>query len=340
MKKSPVFFTIFLGAFLFATVAFAYTVNFVSYTDSSTMISSSGSGSTNQGWNLGTGLSSPFYSYSLYFLVNKVAGPDEPVYLTITCYNDSAYSSSCGTFVNSASTTPPRNTAGSYTFTIATSTQPIFNPLKYYRITTLGTAGAVYGIKLYGGTATNTCSSNCSGRPYQIATTQFYGPTLTTATATSSSFFSGSLSTTTLANMAGQCSESSNIFSEGLCMAGVFLFIPAPDTLGQFSQLKDTVSTKFPFSYLVSATETWNALTASTTSNAPVYTYALHDLGLGSTTPLGNILPNMTVFGSSTVMTYFPTALFDTLKALAGMALVLGLVADIFFTSRNLLHKV
>jgi len=164
----------------------------------------------------------------------------------------------------------------------------------------------------------------------------FQGPTLSVATSTS--YFSGQTASTTLQDLASRCSDSSNIFSEGLCMAGVFLFVPDSDTLGQFSELDDTLSAKFPFSYVGSVVTTWQGLTASSTLNSPTYSYNLANLQLGSTTPMGNILPNITAFSSTTVQTYFPAGSFDLLKTLAGFAILLTLIADIFFTSRNLIH--
>lgn len=326
--------------FFSAYISYAYTIaiSALTQTNKSSLISNLPTGNFNQSWNLGTGLSSPLSDYTLNFNVNKVVGGDEAVFLTILCYNDSAYTSSCGTFVSSASYTPPKNTQGDYTFHIATTTQPVFNSTKYYRVTSFAVAGSVYAIKLYGKVTPNICSSNCTGSPYQIGYTTFQGATLTQATATSSSFFSGQSATSTYEALAGQCAEEGNIFSRGLCVAGVFLFIPSAQTLGQYSQLKDTLGVKFPFSYVVSATDTWKELTASSTANAPTWTYDFGDLGFGSTTPMGNILPNITVFSSSTVTQYFPTGTFDLLRGLASIALILGLIADIFFTSRNLMH--
>lgn len=125
----------------------------------------------------------------------------------------------------------------------------------------------------------------------------------------------------------------------GLCRVGAFLAIPNQTSLNQFTTLSATTKEKFPFSYVVTVLTTWGTLTASSTANAPTFTYSLHDLGIGSTTPLGNILPNITIFSSSTVQTYFPSSTFDAFKTLASIALVLILVGDIFFTSRNLLKK-
>jgi len=71
--------------------------------------------------------------------------------------------------------------------------------------------------------------------------------------------------------------------------------------------------------------------------NAPDLSYDLADLGIGSTTPMGNILPNITVFASSTVRTYLPDAIFSVLKFLAGLAILLTLIADIFFSTKRMM---
>lgn len=161
---------------------------------------------------------------------------------------------------------------------------------------------------------------------------------ITASVATTSGLFSGQNATSTLIALQEQCSQQSNIFGEGLCIAFSFLFVPAPDTLGQFSNLRDEIGNKFPFAYVAGVTDTWETLTASTTLNSPEISYNLNDLGIGSTTSLGNILPNVVVFSSSTVGTYLSPTLLSLLKFLAGLAILLTLIADIFFTSRNLMH--
>jgi len=159
------------------------------------------------------------------------------------------------------------------------------------------------------------------------------------ATSTIPAFFTDDTATSTLQSLEERCSDSSNIFSEGLCMASVFLFIPSNESIGQFSTLTETLRDKFPFSYINSITDTWSGLTASSTANSPAYTFNLANTTIGSTTPMGVFLPNITVFSSSTVQQYFPAGTFDVLKTLAGIAIILTLMADIFFTSRNLIKS-
>jgi len=135
----------------------------------------------------------------------------------------------------------------------------------------------------------------------------------------------------------GTCQVSLSGFNLGDCILA--LFIPNGATIAsQYAALPAQAQTKFPFSYMASMAETWSGLVASTTLNAPTYEYKLGDLGIGSTTALGNILPNVVVLSSSTVEYYFPVGLFDTLKALAGIAIILALFFDIFFTVRNMIR--
>jgi len=163
-------------------------------------------------------------------------------------------------------------------------------------------------------------------------------------TATSSSLFSGMSATSTLAALNGQCSQSGNIFAEALCVSFSFLFIPDPSTLSSFSTLPQLAEQHFPFSWLAQVQSTWAALSASSTLNEPSYAYNFHDLGIGSTTPLGNILPNVSAFSSSTIssgagLIQVPSWFFPDLRGLASLALILTLVADIFFATKHELQK-
>lgn len=117
-----------------------------------------------------------------------------------------------------------------------------------------------------------------------------------------------------------------------------YLFVPGTNVFSAYTVLPSQLSTRFPFSYLSSIQNTWAGLTASSTANSPTYQFELHDLGIGSTTALGNILPNATVFSASTTKQYFPPGIFDLLKSLAAVAIWLGFFADVFFTIRNMIR--
>lgn len=116
-----------------------------------------------------------------------------------------------------------------------------------------------------------------------------------------------------------------------------YLFYPTVETLQAYPTLYTSMQEKIPFSYFFSVVNTWQSLQASTTQNLPTYAYDLHDLGIGSTSPMGNILPNFVGLSSSTVSTYLSPNIMALLKAIASAALILALFADIFFTVRNMI---
>lgn len=169
-----------------------------------------------------------------------------------------------------------------------------------------------------------------------ITANQFVDPFLNPLYGTSTSAFGGFNASTSLAEFQGQCANSGNIFSEGLCVAGAFLFIPNSETVARFSTLSTTLSTKFPFSYIYSVTDVWGELSASTTLNYQTVTIGLNSLGLGSTSPMGNFLPDISI-SSSTFTTYVPLSIWDALRNLASIAILLTLIMHIFFRSRDLL---
>lgn len=151
---------------------------------------------------------------------------------------------------------------------------------------------------------------------------------------TSTSFFSATNSSSTLEAIAEQCSTTGNVFSYGLCRAFSYLFVPNPSVLNQFQNLGPQLETRFPVSWVYQVQdEIDNA--ATTTLSSPVWTMNLQDIGIGSTTSMGNILPNMVVFSSSTVKHYISDSQWNALMTLAGAAI--WLVA--FYTLYGIGHK-
>lgn len=131
------------------------------------------------------------------------------------------------------------------------------------------------------------------------------------------------------------CNVLSGSFSLGSCAYAIV--VPNSNFTQSYTALITDASGKFPFSYLYSMTQTWNELSASTTLNSPDVVLNMHDLGIGSTTAFGNVLPNITVFSSSTVEHYAPTDVWSAMRALLAAVLWLGLFTNIFFTVRNLI---
>jgi len=152
--------------------------------------------------------------------------------------------------------------------------------------------------------------------------------------ASSTALYSDANASSSLAAIASQCSETGNIFGRAICWAGAYLFIPNPTVLNNYASLPTLMSTKFPFSWLVAVKTAITALSAGG-GTTQEYTFNLHDLGLGSTTPLGNVLPNYTGFSSSTVFTYISPTIWAAGQALIAAALWLALGFDIYVTVRR-----
>jgi len=152
--------------------------------------------------------------------------------------------------------------------------------------------------------------------------------------ATSSSMFSNQNATSTLNDLADQCSQSGNFFAEAICISFSFLFMPGDVTIARWAALSDTFQAKFPFSWVFEAADLFDSLSETPTS-APVYSFNLANLGIGATTSMGNILPNFTAFSSSTVMQYIPSDVWNAFQALiaAGLWLLVGF--DIYHTMRR-----
>jgi len=117
-----------------------------------------------------------------------------------------------------------------------------------------------------------------------------------------------------------------------------YLLHPTTNGFLPYQNVSETLSTRFPFSYFSSIANTWSSLVASTTQNAPEWKLPLHTLGIGSTTSIGNILPDITIFSTTTVQRYMPAGTLAVLKGLISLALILTLFADLFYSIKNLLR--
>lgn len=159
---------------------------------------------------------------------------------------------------------------------------------------------------------------------------------VTIGQATSSSLFSGFDATSTLGKLDAQCSQATNLFAEGLCMAGVFLFVPDPATLDDFFALPSVAATKFPFSWIYGVKGQFDVLSASTTSNFASLSLNLASTGVGSTTAIGNILPNFVGFSTTTLLAYIGSGVWNTFQDLISAGLWLGLVLYIYQFARRM----
>jgi len=160
----------------------------------------------------------------------------------------------------------------------------------------------------------------------------------TVSIATSSGLWSSYSASSTLTAIGDQCALSGNIFSEAICVAMAYLFVPNPTVLNSYTSLVDSINSRFPASWVVGVRGTFASLTASTTANFIVLRFPLH--GMASTSPFGDFLPDVTVLSTSTIYAYISPTTWDWLQELIKFGLWLGLVTDIFFYVRNHMHKV
>jgi len=161
---------------------------------------------------------------------------------------------------------------------------------------------------------------------------------ITIGTTTALGFLSDVSATSTLEAIADQCAESGNIFSRGICVAVSYLFIPSPQTLNQFTSLASTSAEKFPISWFYGVRTAVSSAQATSSSNMSDISFNLGSLGYGSTTPIGNVLPNISVFSTSTITQFMPTGVWSAIQAFMAAALWVGLMAYIWYSSRNLFH--
>jgi len=138
------------------------------------------------------------------------------------------------------------------------------------------------------------------------------------------------------------CTDSTNFFSEGLCVAASFLFVPNPDILNQYVQLPNMVSTKFPFSWFFGMKDTINNLSAASSSvNFFDIRLNFQDMNVASTSPLSlpQIAPNVSVLSTSTIQTYISEGTWNTFQTFIKWGIWLSFISYVFFEVRNKMHK-
>jgi hypothetical protein len=65
----------------------------------------------------------------------------------------------------------------------------------------------------------------------------------------------------------------------------------------------------------------------------------LHDIGLGSTTPMGNFLPNITILSSTTITYYIGMDRWNALQLLLIASLYLGFAYGLYREAKFLAAK-
>jgi len=139
-----------------------------------------------------------------------------------------------------------------------------------------------------------------------------------------------------------QCA-SGNIFSNALCSTFTFLFLPDPNITNQFLGLVSTssptsLSNRIPFSYFYDSVTILSGLQASTTQMV-TWTIPFASLGLGSTTPMGNVLPNVTILSSTTITYWIGIDKWEELQTLLIAVLYLGMAYGFWRQARWLAQK-
>jgi hypothetical protein len=204
------------------------------------------------------------------------------------------------------------------------------------------------GVSVYGAPVvafTNQCNyagsgNTCTGAPYFVINAgiqwdliQF--PLVYSSSSAAIATSSGLWDSISFASSTVNC-DSGNIFSDGICSAAVYLFVPNPDILNQYSELASTtIPDKFPFSWVFDVKNSITGASATSSMGTTTFSFNLHDIGIGSSTSMGNFLPNFTVFSEQTVKTYIAPSIWSAFQALIAAALWLVLAFDIYATIRR-----
>lgn len=109
--------------------------------------------------------------------------------------------------------------------------------------------------------------------------------------------------------------------SLGICNVGVFLFVPSNSVVNNFFLTASSSAERIPISYFYDFRNAIISQVATTAATVPTYSVNLQALGLGSSTPLGNVLPALTILSTSTIDTFLPAGMRTTLINLASYAI-------------------
>lgn len=261
--------------------------------------------------------------------------------IRITCLSNLATSTSgmqtgCVTMsAQNSDTVPIYNPTGSGLVQFTWATPVLLQSGKYYLIELASHTGSDWSMR---GTAGFDFIGQCS-----YAGTQHCGaePTWTMNTinafsnpqgvATSSALFAGMDATSTLSALANQCSQSGNIFAEGLCTAGVYLFVPAPAILQQYATINQSAEAKIPFYYVSYVQSVFSPFATSTSSNLPLLDIPLSSWTSASANHLLQ-LPDITL-STTTISQYLSDDLRNILKALITAGIWLTVAGHVYRTA-------
>jgi len=196
---------------------------------------------------------------------------------------------------------------------------------------------AYYFFQTLGGSVV--LQGNPTGGSQAIDFSQIYEPAVFSTSSAAIAASSSAWASLAIASSTYACTSSDWIQNE-VCTIGTYLFVPNPNTVQPLVELPSTLALKFPFSWVYGIQTTIGSLSASTTANFTSLSIGLGDLGIGSTTPMGNILPNFDAFSTTTLMEFMPVGVWDTGQLLISISLWLGLVYFIFHDARRRFHRV
>jgi len=162
------------------------------------------------------------------------------------------------------------------------------------------------------------------------------GNTVVSPIPTLSSFASSSIASNCNQTGSGFFGSAAADFANGLCVAGAFLFGLPQDVVNQFATIPDTLKQKIPFSYVYEIYGIFSGLTASSTSN--LAELVINFPAIGSTTPMGALVPaRIVVLSTTTISTYLPDTRRQNLLDMQRVALWVGLAY--MFYRRVVPHK-
>jgi len=273
--------------------------------------------------------------------------PGSDAVFTLSCYTDAAATSPCAA-PNTWTLTIPE---ASFTFdgvertesAVITGGALLFDAAQYYvftarpnnHFTQYGTSTGSYSLNY---TFSGAASPSSVIDWFSIYFPAVYDPNAG-AIASSSSLWGSIAGSTTLSVIVEQCSTSGNIFSYAICRTFAYLFTPGADALNEMAGVPALAATKFPFSWVAGMKDIYDGLTASSTENFIGLRLNLSTVDMASSTAFGRILPDVTLFGTSTVSRYIPDGFRQGWLYIIGLGLWLTLATDIFYGVRNRWHK-
>jgi len=183
--------------------------------------------------------------------------------------------------------------------------------------------------------------TSVNGAAIGIDWNNYYVPTIFSSSsvgiATSSSLW-GSVS---IASSSVNC-DGGNFFSDALCSVGSYLFVPNPDIVNGLIQTVNGSVQKFPFSWVYGMQNAFQSLSATGTGMT-AFSINWSAMNVGTSTPLGlaNIAPaSTTVLSQTTIEHYISPSTWSLFQTLIALGIWLVFIADVFFTTRNQMHKV